>query len=129
MKKSKPTKRFTPDMNPDHMQEATGTAELHKDATMMGIVFTTGVKSVMEEFKCRWLGYELAAAKFMIPSVTEEPFVTCELSVEPDRSAYIVFTDGNNNILHTKYIEYTDFPSSGICLWICENVLLLPSEY
>jgi hypothetical protein len=129
MKKSQPTKRFDPDMNPEQALEAIGTAELHKDETMIGIVYTSGIKSIMKEFRCRWLGYEMAVAKFMIPAIAQEPFVTCELSVEPDRSAYIVFTDGNNNILHTKFIEYTDFPAAGICLWICENVILLPSEY
>ena len=36
---------------------------------------------------------------------------------------------GNDNIVFTKKIEYTDFPLDEIPLYFANNVILLPSEY
>jgi hypothetical protein len=37
--------------------------------------------------------------------------------------------DGNDNVVYTKQIEYTDFPQEGITLYFTNNTILLPSEY
>jgi hypothetical protein len=37
--------------------------------------------------------------------------------------------DGNDNIVFTKKIEYTDFPLDEITLYFANNVIHLPSEY
>jgi len=36
---------------------------------------------------------------------------------------------GNDNIVFTKRIEYTDFPLDEITLYFANNVIHLPSEY
>ena len=37
--------------------------------------------------------------------------------------------DGNDNVVFTKTIEYTDFPLDEITLYFANNVIHLPSEY
>ena len=37
--------------------------------------------------------------------------------------------DGNDNIVYTQRIEYTDFPLDEIKLYFVNNVIHLPSEY
>ncbi|PYT71004.1 MAG: hypothetical protein DMG42_17830 [Acidobacteria bacterium] len=42
---------------------------------------------------------------------------------------HVVCDDGNNNIIYTLEIEYTDFPLNEIKFDFANNVILLLSEY
>ncbi len=59
-------------------------------------------------------------------------FAVLQLSVVGS-SAHVIISDGNDNILATQEIEYTDFPIPSIRLFGCWDgehwVLMLPSEY
>jgi hypothetical protein len=46
-----------------------------------------------------------------------------------DRSAVIKVADGNENIVYTKQIEFTDCPEGDWIFYLTDNVLLLTSEY
>ncbi len=43
--------------------------------------------------------------------------------------ATLTCEDGNDNVVLTKRIPYTDFPLAEIKLYFADNVILLPSEY
>ena len=62
-------------------------------------------------------------------AVAAEEFQVWKLTVHPDRSATLTCDDGNDNIVFTKKIEYTDFPLDEITLYFANNVIHLPSEY
>ena len=46
-----------------------------------------------------------------------------------DRTASLVCDDGNDNIVYTQHVAFTDFPLDEIKLYFTDNVILLPSEY
>jgi hypothetical protein len=48
---------------------------------------------------------------------------------QPDHTATLTCDDGNDRIVFTKPIEYTDFPLPEIALYFANNTILLPSEY
>jgi hypothetical protein len=62
-------------------------------------------------------------------SSDESEFQVWKLTVHPDRSATLTCDDGNDNIVFTKKIEYTDFPLNEITLYFANHVIHLPSEY
>jgi hypothetical protein len=51
-----------------------------------------------------------------------------KLTVRDDHSATVVCDDGNDNIIYTQNVEYTDFPLDEIKLYFANNVVHLPSE-
>jgi hypothetical protein len=61
--------------------------------------------------------------------VAAEEFQVWKLTVHPHGSATLTCDDGNDNIVLTKKIEYTDFPLDEITLYFANNVIHLPSEY
>jgi hypothetical protein len=52
-----------------------------------------------------------------------------KLTVREDRSATLVCEAGNDNVVYTQPIEFTDFPLDEITLWFANNVIYLPSEH
>jgi hypothetical protein len=50
------------------------------------------------------------------------------LKVREDQTASLICSDGNDNIVYTQHIEYTDFPIAEITLWFENNTIYLPSE-
>jgi hypothetical protein len=114
--------------NPQDLSEFRGTDNYYKNAYMLGMVYTDGVKHMAETRDAYWLIQYVYAKSNYIKALKGEPFLTIEMSVS-DSSATIAITDGNDNILHTDEIEYTDYPDDGVCLWLVDGVLLLPSEY
>lgn len=114
--------------NPSDLNEFYGTEVYHHVSYMPDIRYTDGVEHMAETRDAYWLLHLIYLRSRNIKAIIQEPFVTAELSVEGD-SAVLVFTDGNDNILHSEYIEHTDYPDDGVCLWLINGVLMLPSEY
>ena len=46
-----------------------------------------------------------------------------------NNSATVTVEDGNDNIITSLTIEFTDFPLEEMTLWLVEKTLMLPSEY
>ena len=114
--------------NPSDLNEFYGTENYYKNELTPDLRYTDGVKHVAKTRDAYWLLHLIYLRSKSIKAIMQEPFVTAELSVEDD-SAVLVFTDGNDNILHAEDIEYTDYPDEGVCLWLVDGILLLPSEY
>jgi hypothetical protein len=95
---------------------------------MFGMVLTDGVKAIADEEKCYWFLDAIASYQL------EEKFKNQEFQVwKIERIAGTKFklsaTDGNNNVLVTQDIEYSDFFFQECTIWKEEKVLLLPSEH
>jgi hypothetical protein len=96
-------------------------------------LLTDGVKFLCEEAGAYWL-IDILWSVQMISKVRNEGFQVLKLKVDVERSKGVVeISDGNNNIVYTQEIEYTDFPLEEITIWAIEQgeyrIILLPSEY
>jgi hypothetical protein len=124
--KTAEAKRFKD--NPSDLCQFYGTEMYHRDPLMVNMVYTDGVQHVAETRQAYWLIMFIYARYVHMKVFKNEPFITIEMTTEDD-TAEVVFTDGNNNILHVEEIGYTDYPDEGVCMWLVDGVLMLPSEY
>ena len=120
--------RFSPSENANDLLLFTGTEQYYKNHSMPFMVYTDGVKHLFETRNAYWLGNQISANIKWCTPLRNQPFMSCELITESSE-AVLVFTDGNHNILLSEEIPYTDFPDKGVCIWIVDNVIMLPSEY
>jgi len=92
-------------------------------------VYTEGVAYVAEHAGAFWLVDEVAIAQ-SLPKVRAEEFQVWILKVDLEkRSAVLRCEDGNDHLVFSKVIEYTDFPLPEIRFYFTDNTILLPSEY
>ncbi len=109
------------------LEQFTGTEQYYKYTT--GLLLTDGVKYLADACDCYWLLDIIVSYQFN-RKIACEPFQTYKLTVNQKRnSAKVTIEDGNENVLKTQIIEYTDFPLDEIKLWCIDKVILLPSEY
>lgn len=78
------------------------------------------------QFECYWLLDLICSYQ---PSLQGEDFQVWSLGVNEDESAIVICTDGNDKILKTQKIPYTDFKAKEATIWVEGNVVLLPSEH
>ena len=76
-----------------------------------------------------WLLDEIAIIQPHNARVAAEGFQVWKLTVNADQTGVLTCEDGNDNVVYTKSIEYTDFPIDGITLYFTNNTILLPREY
>lgn len=110
----------------DGLLQFTGTFYYYKHA--FGIVYTDGIKYLVEECQCYWLIDVVASYQFE-QKVKKMDFQVFKLLVNDDKSAVINIEDGNYNIIATQEIEFTDFPLDSIEIWFSNSVVYLPSEH
>ena len=93
---------------------------------------TDGVKVMIEMCGAFWLAVAIVSWQGN-KKVRKEPFQVWTLILTADEfpnGAVLVCEDGNHRELARQEIEYTDFPlPEGIKLFLCDGILLLPSEY
>ena len=104
-----------------------GTEHIYKHSFDL-IHYTDGIKYLAEKADCYWL-IDLIESYQFLHRYLKEVFQVYELKVNDDKSAIITITDGNNHILDTQEIEFTDFPLPEIKVWVVDKILLLPNEY
>jgi hypothetical protein len=101
---------------------------------MPNVLMTDGAKFVADNGCGYWLITDVAAH---CAELTEkETFIVATLHVTRTATsshAILKLDDGNDNILATQFIEYTDFPLDEIILYACYNadmwVIMIPREY
>ena len=95
---------------------------------MLGTVFTDGVKFLAENAECFWF-VDLVASYQADTRIKKESFLVFNLKVNKDNSAEVIISDGNEKVLATQKIMFTDFPLPEFTLWCVDRVILLPGEY
>ena len=109
------------------LNQFTGTEHYYKH--FMGLTYTDGINYLAESCECYWL-LDIVASYQSDTKMKKQPFQVYKMKVNPsDSSAIIKISDGDNHILATQEIGYTDFPLSEIELWCIEKILILPMEY
>lgn len=112
-----------------HLRQFTGSENWYRHGINRNVTFTDGAKYVADEGGAYWLLDAIAICQRFEKAVTAEEFQVWKLKVNEDRTASLVCDDGNDNIVYTQHIEYTDFPVDEITLYFVNNVIHLPSEY
>ena len=99
------------------------------------LVFTAGVKHIADTAGAYWL-IDAVASYQADRRVQGEEFQTWTLKVNPDKSATLTMTDGNDGPPRiTQHIEFTDYADSGESeceLYVvgpAPLTLMLPCEY
>jgi len=90
--------------------------------------YTEGIKYLAEEAEAYWL-LEYIFSSQVDERLRGQEFQIWKLEVQDDDSAIITVEDGNDNVLKSFKIPFTDFPIQSIDLWLVDSVLILPSEY
>jgi hypothetical protein len=93
------------------------------------VLFTDGAKYVADAGGAYWLLDEIALAQRFDKRVAAEEFQHWKLTVEHNNTATLTCDDGDGNIVFSKRIPFTDFPSPEIALYFTNKTILLPSEY
>ncbi len=111
------------------LAQFTGTENWYRHGIARNILFTDGAKYVADQAGAYWLLDIVAICQRYEKAVSAEGFQVWKLTVRDDRTASLVCTDGNDNIVYTQHIEFTDFPLDEFTLYFANNVIHLPSEY
>lgn len=108
----------------DQLKEYAGTEKYYR--YMFGMLFTDGIKALCDKFECWWF---LDIVCSYQPYLKEEAFQVWSLGVNEDGTATVICTDGNDKVLKSQSIPYTDFKAKEATVWFADGVILLPSEY
>ena len=111
------------------LRNFTGSEHWYRHGLVRSILFTDRANYVADEGGAYWLLDEIALAQRHDKRVMAEEFQVWTLKVNADRTATLSCEDGNNNIVYTKEIPFTDFPANEITLWFANNTIYLPSEH
>jgi hypothetical protein len=112
----------------ENLRHFTGSENWYRHPLNPTVLYTDGTKHVADVAGAYWLLDEIALAQRLESAVRAEAFQVWRLDVK-DSAATLICENGNEHIVHTKAIPFTDFPEPGVTLWYSNNTLLLPSEY
>lgn len=116
-------------LSKEHLRQFTGSENWYRHGINRSVLFTDGAKYIADEGGAYWLLDAIAIAQRFEKNVAAEEFQVWKLKVNDDRTASLVCDDGNDNIVYTQHIAFTDFPIEEIKLYFTDNTILLPSEY
>ena len=119
----------TKTLSKSDLAQFTGSENWYRHGINRNVLYTDGAQHVAEHGGAYWLLDEIAIAQLYNKRVASKEFQFWKLTVRPDRTATLTCDDGNDNIVLTKEIEFTDFPLDEITLYFVNNVIHLPSEY
>ena len=110
------------------LRQFTGTTQHFQHWT--GLQYTDGIKYLAQTAKAYWLidlvaSYQSSFAKH--PDL--EHFQLWELTTKDSKGLVSCAKDSGVDPSAQQMINYTDFPLSYIKLYVCNRVLMLPSEY
>ena len=103
-----------------------GTSAYHRSSMFSPMVHTDGVESFCKQASAYWF-LDVCSTEIH-PLLDREFFLSIKLIVVNDH-AQIVVTDGDDNPMLLKEIEYTDCPQGIYEFFLTDNVLMLTSEY
>ncbi|MCH2231378.1 MAG: hypothetical protein MK105_13635 [Crocinitomicaceae bacterium] len=95
------------------------------------ILITDGIKYLCETCNSYWL-LDVLISHQIFPKVNSETFQVWTITLKPifnfPNACEVTCNDGNDNILATQVIPFTDFPFS-YSFYFIDGIVLLKSEY
>jgi hypothetical protein len=95
---------------------------------LCGTQLTDGSKAAAELYECFWFLDIIASIQYM-PEVHAEGFQVFKLERVKDDHFKVTMEDGNDNVIYTQNIAYSDFKDDILTLWVVDKIIMLPSEY
>src|ERR1017187_3158000 len=120
---------MTKTLSKTDLAQFTGSEQWYRHGINRKVLFTDGAKFVADRAGAYWLLDEIAIIQPHDRRVAAEEFQVWKLAVNADQTGVLTCDDGNDNVVYTKQIDYTDFPLDGITLYFTNNTILLPREY
>ena len=111
---------------PADLQEFTGTEMCYRHPLNYNMLYTDGVKHFAEEASAYWF-LDIVATE-IFPLLAKEPFMALKMIVV-NSQADIIADDGNDSVVYTRHIDYTDCPLGTWLFYLTDGVLLLRTEY
>jgi hypothetical protein len=116
-------------LHKNDLAQFTGSEQWYRHPLVRKVVYTDGARHVAEAGGAYWLIDEIAFGQ-SVPAVAAEAFQVWKLTVDLGASsAVLTCDDGNDRVVFSKQIEFTDFPLPEIRFYFINNTILLPSEY
>jgi hypothetical protein len=109
----------------DDYQQFTGTEGYH--GFNFGLNLTDGVIEIAEQTGSFWF-LDVIASYIFDQKVNAESFQVWTLKRIEDNKFLVSCADGNDNVIITQEISFSDFEYDKYVIWKMDNVLLLPSE-
>ena len=110
-----------------NLAQFSGTTQWYKHPLFPKYVYTDGVRFLAVNAGAYWL-LEFILSNQMLPEIKAEGFQVWKITVDGNK-ATIVVEEGNDRVIKTFNISYTDFPLDSFTLWFINRALILPSEY
>lgn len=109
------------------LTQFSGSETLYRNPFYGPVQYTEGARHVAVAGEAWWL-LDLVVSYRRHAQVRGEGFQVWTLAVT-EESGMVTCTDGNEHLLVSQHIPYTDFPLPTVTLWLVDNILMLPSEY
>lgn len=110
-----------------NLAQFSGTTQWYKHPLFPKFVYTDGVQFLAVNAGAYWL-LEFIFSNQLLPKIKAEGFQVWKISVVNNKATIIV-EEGNDKVIKTFKISYTDFPLDSFTLWFIDGALILPSEY
>jgi hypothetical protein len=112
----------------EQLLQFTGTEQWYRHSITPKLLYTDGVRFVATNagHGAYWLLDKIGTE--ILPLQIKEPFIVVRLNVTGSK-AKLSADDGNDNVIYTEDILYTDFPEGEWKFYLIDNILLLTSEY
>jgi len=108
----------------ENLRQCTGTENYYKG--FGGYLHTDGIKFLEDDAECHWLISDIGIVAMTFKDV---PFQLWKFRCKDAIGLLTMQEDTNAPIKYEQKYSYTDFPEGEIKLYVCDGVLLLPSEY
>ena len=111
------------------LEQFYGSENFYRHGINRQLIFSDGAKYVADEGRAYWLLDEIAIANLFDTKVKNQDFQVWKLTrTKTGNSATLTCDDGNDNVVFTKRIPFTDFPLPEIVLWVENHTIYLPNE-
>lgn len=115
------------------LRQFTGTTQWHRWSNLTKLVCTDGAKYLADEAGAYWLLNEIASHQdepVLKDSQRLQEFQVWILTVNDDKSCRLTCAEDSDVApVIVQDIELTNFPLKEVKIYVCNKVVLLPSEY
>lgn len=108
----------------DDLREHSSSDQYHR--YMCGMFLTDGALAMCKKFSCFWFADVICSYQHKLK---DEEFQVWSLGKNEDSSAIVLCTDGNDRVLVSQSIPWTDMEADIATLWCEGQIILLPSEH
>ena len=114
------------------LEHFTGTTEWYKHPLFKDLVYTDGVRYLAIVAQAYWL-IEAIFSYQKEPIINRDEMLSrlqiWTLEVKENRQAILSCWRDTDDLVVSQEIEYTEFPIKDMKFYLCDTVLMLPSEY